>query len=115
MGANITLPPVLVEIYDSGWFAVSQGVNYVKTLGFTSLKPTKIELWYSDTNDGSGDLVTRNASAHDTANQQLCVVDLDLNSITIRSEGKIAQYRAANGTYKDPTSGYARIMAERRK
>jgi hypothetical protein len=111
---NNTIESSKLKTYDSGWFAVTTGVTYTKAHGLASL-PFMVQLWFSNTVDGSGDIVLMAASTDYApsvwADTNITVVGMDINNIKIRGGGAIANYIDANGVGKRVTSGYARIKA----
>jgi len=98
--------------YDSGWFAASKGVTYSKAHGFGAV-PTMIQVWYSDTADGSGDVVVLGADTNDTHGTMATVVDVDATYIHVRGHASIARYRDLDDVWHNETSGYLRITALR--
>jgi hypothetical protein len=95
--------------YDSGWFAANTATQYVRNHGLGSV-PDIVQVWYSDTADGSGDVSmigsTNYAAATTTIN------DVDSTSVRIHS-GSIAitYYYSSASVYKAPTTGYIKIVA----
>lgn len=75
--------------YDSGWFAANTATQYARNHGLGAV-PDIVQVWYSDTADGSGDVSmiggTNYAAATTTIN------DVDSTSIRIHS-GSIVSLR----------------------
>ncbi len=102
------------EKYDSGWFGVAQNTTYTKAHGLDGV-PDIINISYSDTWDGSGDVVKvgRGDFINPTPNNNSNLCDVDATNIKVRTAGWISRYLDANGTYVAQTSGYLKIVALR--
>jgi hypothetical protein len=98
-----------VRKYDSGWFAVSQMTSYTKAHGLRAI-PDLIQVWYSNTPDGSGDVVLIGSPAF-SGDRPAYIVGVDETSITLRSQTYIAIYHDADGAVRGPRSGYIKIVA----
>ena len=102
------------EKYDSGWFGVAQNTTYTKAHGLDGV-PDIIEAWYSDTSDGSGDVVKvgHTDMSFDYYNLSSNICDLDATNIKIRTSTTVAHYMDAIGGVYFQTSGYLKIVALR--
>ena len=98
-----------MKTYDSGWFAVELDVTYTKAhnLGTT---PFMAQLWFSDTADGSGDVVVGSQS-YACAYKGIRIVDIDASYIKLRATNRLATYQNADGVLVNVDNGYARIKA----
>jgi len=97
--------------YDSGWFAVSANTTYTKAHGLGQT-PTIVQVFYSDTSDGTGDVVVVTGS--DNSYGTFChesVCDLDATNVKVRAGTYVAAYVDSGGTTRTPTSGYAKVVA----
>jgi hypothetical protein len=99
-----------VQKYDSGWFAVSASTTYTKAHGLGSF-PTIVQHWYSDTSDGTGDVVGLGTDNGDALNYSSNIVDIDSTNVKVRTGGFICRYVDASGVNNSPTSGYMKIVA----
>jgi hypothetical protein len=113
---NNSITSTQLKTYDSGWFAVSQGTLYTKAHGLGTL-PFIVQVLFSDTADGSGDVIVVTNTTFDYAPSVwayagIHVVDMDIANIQLRSSGGVvACYADKTGASKSPTTGYARIRA----
>ena len=98
-----------ITTYDSGWFAVNKATLYSKAHGLGAV-PTIVQVWYSDTSDGTGDVVLTN-SPGDATGRQICVVDCDATNIKIYGKTTVIDYYDSTGSRNYPNSGYAKIVA----
>jgi len=95
--------------YDSGWFAVTVATQYTRNHGLGAI-PDVVQVWYSDTADGSGD-VTLIASGNYAA-AITTLNDLDATSIKLYTGSTaVNYYYTSNTVYRAPTSGYLRVVA----
>lgn len=112
--ADNSITSTQLKTYDSGWFAVSTGITYTKAHGLGSL-PFMVQLWFSDTSDGSGMVVPLSGASdyapHVWADSNLTIVDVDSVGIKIRGQSGFINVINASGVGKHLTSGYARIKA----
>lgn len=97
-----------VEVYDSGWFAVTTGVTYSRQHGFGE-EPTMVQLWLSDTADGSGAVLPPPHGRQYIYG--MVVVDVDDSEIKIRGPYRIMDAFDADGNVISLADGYARIKA----
>jgi len=104
-----TTQTTAVQKYDSGWFSASAGTTYTKAHGLGAV-PDIVELWYSDTSDGSGDVVV-GGQLYSYARYGAKVVDIDDTEVKVRARTYLAAYYNADGTAKTPTSGYLKVKA----
>lgn len=95
--------------YDSGWFAVSTNTTYSKAHGLGAV-PTFINVLYSDTADGSGDVVGVGTSTQGGDNSTM-ICDVDDTYIKLRCPYYIADYQDAGGVHRIPRSGYLKVTA----
>jgi len=121
-GSSISLQEAInsgkfgLEVYDSGWFAVTGDVTYTKNHGFGE-EPFMVELWFSESIDGSSGVILRSSTDYDYAphvwaNSMLSIIDVNSVDIKIRSSGPyLAMYEDSAGVSKTPNVGYARIKA----
>lgn len=96
--------------YDSGWFAISTATAYTKahSLGAT---PTIVQVWFSESSDGTGDVVPIGNASYNVDNNT-AVVDIDATNVKLRTgNDAVALYRDVAGTSRTRTSGYAKIIA----
>lgn len=98
-----------IQKYDSGWFAVSQVTTYTKAHGLRAI-PDFVQVWYSNTPDGSGDVVLIGSPAFG-GDRPIYVIGVDETSITLRSQAYVTVYCDANGVARAPTKGYVKIVA----
>ena len=98
-----------IQKYDSGWFAVSQVTTYTKAHGLKAV-PDIVQVWYSDTPDGTGDVVLIGSPAFG-GDRPVYVIDMDKTNITLRAQAYIAVYYDANGVVRSSRSGYVKIVA----
>ena len=102
-----------LEVYDSGWFAVSIGTSYEKT---HSLDTTKVlaTVYISDASDGDGRIaITMGEEIFDGAahKNQTGVRLLTATTVTIRTgSSRLAAVEDNDGNQWMPTSGYCRIV-----
>lgn len=113
--ADNSITSTKLKTYDSGWFAVSVNTLYTKSHSLGSV-PFMIQVWFSDTADGTGDVVQCDSPAFDYAPSKwnyspLHIVDSDISSIQISSSGILIHYTDKNRTDKALSTGYARIKA----
>lgn len=108
------ISPFPLKVYDSGWFAVAVNSTYTKAhaLGTNKLL---VNIYYSNTSDGSGDVLTINSGAAPNAslsnNKQLAIVDVDSSNIVVRTGPQIVEYVDSVGNWQLKNSGYCRIIA----
>jgi len=98
-----------LSTYESTWFQVNVGTTYTKPHGLGKV-PFMVELWVSDTADGSGRVVVGQAQTSVNA-PGLNVVDVDNADIKIRATNMLANVYDADGNLWQPSSGYVRIKA----
>jgi hypothetical protein len=98
-----------VSVYDSGWFAGAATTTYTKAHGLGAI-PTIIQLWYSDQNDGSGDIVLVGSASY-TGLNVATVIDVDATNILVRVQTYLTQYYDSGGVARNPTTGYLKIRA----
>ena len=105
-----------VEKYDSGWFYIALNTTYTKAHGLGGT-PDLVEVLFSDTVDGSGDVVrigNADYGASGVANPQSNVCDIDATNIKIRTGASyVADYLDAAGNVQAKTFGYAKILGLR--
>ena len=108
--ANKGYVDATIKKYDSGWYAVAVNTTYTKAHGLGAV-PTTVQVFYSDTSDGSGDVasVAHPFGAGGSDNASLC--EMDATNIKVRTGNNVAYYRDASGAAKSPTSGYHKIVA----
>jgi hypothetical protein len=95
--------------YDSGWFAVSNNTTYTKAHGL-GVFPTVLNVYYSDTADGSGDVVlVGNGMWNASAVSMVC--DVDATYIKVRCPAFVVDYLDASGVRHYPTTGYMKVTA----
>lgn len=97
------------DVYDSGWFAGAQNTTYTKAHGL-SAAPDVIQCFYSDTADGSGDVVQVGAAGYLPGTMAI-IVDVDATSVVVRVGNTLASYYDAAGVGKNPTSGFLKVVA----
>jgi len=88
---------------------VSQLTTYTKAHGLRAI-PDLVQVWYSNTPDGSGDVVLIGSPAFG-GDRPVYVVGLDETSITLRSQAYAGVYYNADGAVRVPTKGYVKIIA----
>lgn len=98
-----------VQVYNSGWFAVAQNTAYSKSHGL-GVMPDLVQVWYSETSDGSGD-VTLVGNAMWDASACAMVSDITATAVTVWCPTYIADYKDSSGTRRQRTSGYLRMVA----
>ena len=98
-----------IQKYDSGWFAVSQMTTYTKAHALAAT-PDIVQVWYSDTPDGSGNVVLIGSPAFG-GDRPVYVIDIDETNITLRAQAYVAIYSDASGVVRAPRSGYVKIIA----
>lgn len=98
-----------IQKYDSGWFTVSQLTTYTKAHGLKAI-PDLVQVWYSNTPDGTGDVVLIGSPAF-SGDRPAYVVGLDETSITLRSQTYVALYCDADGIVRGPIKGFVKIVA----
>jgi len=102
-----------IEKYDSGWFAAAVGTSYVKAHGLSGV-PTFVQVYYSDTSDGSGDYVSISQQLFGAGGWSASpVVDMDATNLTHRTGTALAFYYDKNAQQQQKTTGYLRIIALR--
>ena len=105
-----------IEKYDSGWFAATVDTTYTKAHGLSGA-PNVVHVYYSDTADGSGDVVkvghTDFAQMVTTYHVASNVCDIDATNVKLRTDDYLAIYHDAAGAYKSQTTGYLKIVAVR--
>ncbi len=95
--------------YESSWIPVSIGNVYTvnHNLGKT---PSLVQLWFSNTSDGSGDVVLAGSSNYGA---YASVVN-KINSTSVSfytGTAYVVYYNDLQKTYKYPTSGYMKVVA----
>ena len=95
-------------IYDSGWMAVTRNTTYTLNHGLGKV-PTIVEMWFSDTADGSGRVVV--GPYGETNALGMNFVDIDDTSLKIRATTFLCNVYDENGALWQPQSGYVRIKA----
>lgn len=96
-------------IYDSGWvFRANTETTYTFNHNLGEV-PTIVQMWLSDTSDGSGRVVV--GSYNETSAYGMQIVDIDNTSIRIRARIFFYNVYDANGVLWQPTSAYVRIRA----
>ena len=98
-----------IQKYDSGWFAVSRVTTYSKAHGLGAA-PDIVQVWYSNTPDGKGDVVLIGCPAY-SGDRPLYVIDVDEINIKLRAQSYIVIYNDANGVVRAPISGFVKIIA----
>jgi len=98
-----------VKVYNSGWFAVAQNKGYSKSHGL-GVVPDLVQIWYSETSDGSGD-VTMVGNAMWDANTCTMLSDVTASAISLWCPHYVADYKDSAGTRRQRTSGYLRVVA----
>jgi len=108
-----------IEKYDSGWFGAASNTTYTKAHGLSGI-PWIVQLWWSNTWDGTGDVVKVGSPdftymVYDyTYNVNLAsnICDLDATNIKIRTSDALLTYTDANGnSHVAISTGYFRIFA----
>ena len=98
-----------INTYDSGWFAVTGDTTYTKAHGLGNL-PFIVQLWVSDTSDGSGRVVSGTVVGG-IDGKGMNIVDVDNTNIKIRTHSWIVSVYDANGVQWAPDNAYAKIKA----
>lgn len=105
--------------YNSGWFGVAINTTYTKTHGLGGT-PEFIEVWYSDTYDGSGDVVkcgtpdfTYTTWPTGQWNMASNICDVNDTILRVRTSNPIVSYVDQNSSTHAATTGYLRIVALR--
>jgi len=101
------------KIYDSGWFyastvAPSTGL-YTKEHGLGAV-PDMVQAWYSNTADGSGDVVSLGGSPY-AGDNGATIIDVDQYAVSIMGTNMLADYSDKAGVRNNPTTGYLKIIA----
>lgn len=114
LDGNAKLPTAALKVYDSGWFAASAGTIYTKTHNLGTTKVI-LSLYYSDTSDGSGDVVLCAggwmADGALAAAMQFTIVDLTTTAVLMGGNAAcLVRYYDKNFNIQTPASGYARIV-----
>ena len=97
----------LMSRYDSGWFAVTQSTVYTKVHGLGAI-PSIVQLWYSNTEDGSGDVVPIGNGMNGAVNG---IIDVNATNIVMRTANAMATYYDTGGSAQNPFQGYWRVQA----
>ena len=92
-----------MKTYDSGWFAVELDVTYTKAHNLDTT-PFMVQLWFSDTAGGSGDVVV-GSQMYACDYKGIRIVDVDALNIKLRAKNKVAAYQNAEGVSKSVESG----------
>ena len=99
-----------IEKYDSGWFAATVTTPYTKIHGLSGV-PSIVQVFYSDTSDGSGDVVSLSFSPYGEGGWAASAcVDLDATNIVHRTGTALAFYYDKNGVQHQKTTGYLKIV-----
>ena len=96
-----------IDVFDSGWFRVDKAMLYTKPHGLSGI-PQFIDIYFSDTSDGSGDVIQGDVlwSGENTG-----LVDVDVTNIKIRGQVHSANYYDSDGVRQTVDTGYAKITA----
>ena len=95
--------------YDSGWFPVDVDTTYTKPHGLGDV-PFMVQLWISDTLDGSGRVVVGGVVGG-WDSKGVNIVDVDSTNIKIRAHSWFVGVYDADGVKWEPSSAHARIKA----
>lgn len=105
-----------VKKYDSGWFwvpavdKIHTRAHKFKDAGGDGVIPDIIQVWYSDTFNGSGDVVLTGVANYDA--RCTMIYDVDSTDIAIRiGKNRLVEYRNSLGVQLSPTSGWIKIVA----
>lgn len=103
-----------LAIYDSGWFYATIATNITKAHGLGSI-PKFIHVYYSNTSDGSGDVVPVVGCLDylGSGNQRGTTFVLAINSVNVvlRAQTHLANYYNQSGVQQLPTTGYLKVIA----
>lgn len=100
-----------VKKYDSGWFAATPNTTYTKLHGLGAV-PTIVQVLYSNTADGSGDVVpVQNATAVTYLSVNSAFCDLDATNVVVRTYQNLAYYVDSAGVTQTRTTGWLKVVA----
>jgi hypothetical protein len=104
-----------LAIYDSGWFSATTGTNITKSHGL-GVVPKFVHVYYSNTADGSGDVVTIGGGTTDYTGSGNTrgvtqVIGVTATSITLRAQHYLTMYYNQSAVHTFPTTGYLKIIA----
>lgn len=101
-----------VKKYDSGWFAAAANTTYTKAHGLGAV-PTIVQVWYSDTADGTGDVhvVDGGMTTAGASGVSASTIDIDATDIKVYVRDYLAYYYEGYSVLNAPTSGYLKVVA----
>ncbi len=104
-------PGQAIEMYDSGWFAISVAQTTEKSHGLSGV-PQIVNFLFSDASDGDGRIVHGSKLRHQTNDTMSGIAKITATKITIRTgTPTVMDYFDFAGNRQLPTTGFAKVTA----